>query len=322
GAAFGDAFVKAAQLPVAEGAAVPDKEAWRLRVLATLVRKGLPAAWLPTALEAAKGVAREAAHEAGKLAAADALVVGKRVLALDVIWKQAVVARVEGDAVDVKVQGWDEKKGLPRTKALVVASDGAGALLRLAAGAGDAALVEALLDAGVNPLVADERANTPLHRAAASGHVAICRALVAKGADKEEENTQNQSVAGAAQNAKQHAVVRLFEPTLSDREFTDEACTCTERLRAAATGDLATLARTQDAGRITALMVASRRKQLAAVVKLLASSNASTLNAQSAEGCTALYLAAEEGAEPIVQQLLTQGADAALAASDGEGGPK
>jgi ankyrin repeat protein len=321
GAAFGDAFVKAAQLPVAEAAAVPAKEAWRLRVLATLVRKGLPAAWLPTALEAAKGVAREAAREAGKLAVADALVVGKRVLALFVIWKPAVVTRVEGDAVDVKIQGWHEKntmvKGLPRTKALVVASDGAGALLRLAAGAGDAALVEALLDAGVNPLVADERANTPLHRAAAGGHVAICRALVAKGADKEERNTQFQSAADAARNAKQHAVVRLFEPTLSDREFTDETCMCTERLRAAATGDLATLARTQDAGRITALMVASRRKQLAAVAKLLESSNASTLNALSAKGCTALYLAAEEGAEPIVQQLLTRGADAALADSDG-----
>ena len=318
GAAFGDAFVKAAQLPAAEGAAVPDKEAWRLRVLATLVRKGLPAAWLPTALEAAKGVAREAAREAGKLAAADALVVGKRVLASDVTWLPAVVARVEGDEVDVKIQGWEEKKGLPRTKALVVASNRAGALLRLAAGAGDAALVEALLDAGVNPLVADEHANTPLHRAAVGGHVAICRALVAKGADKEEQNTQNQSAADAARNAKQHAVVRLFAPTLSDREFTDEACTRTERLRAAATGDLATLARTQDAGRITALMVASRRKQLAAVRKLLESSNASTLNAQSAEGCSALYLAAEEGAEPIVQQLLTRGADAALAAFDGE----
>jgi ankyrin repeat protein len=317
GAAFGDAFVEAAQLPVAEAAAVPDKEAWRLRVVATLVRKGLPAAWLPTALETAKGVAREAAREVGKLAAADALVVGKRVLARDVLWTPAVVARVGGDAVDVKFQGWHEKKGLPRTKALVVASDGAGALLRLAAGAGDAALVEALLDAGVNPLVADERANTPLHRAAAGGHVAICRALVAKGADEEETNTQFVSAFVAAQNAKQHAVVRLFEPTLSDCEFTDKACTCTERLRAAATGDLATLARTQDSGRITALMVASRSKQLAAVAKLLASSNASTLNAQSAKGCTALYLAAEEGAEPIVQQLLTRGADAALADSDG-----
>jgi ankyrin repeat protein len=313
GAAFGDAFVKVAQLPVVEAAAVPAGEAWRLSVFATLVRKGLPAAWLPTALEATRGVAREAALEAGKLAAADVLVVGKHVLALDVIWQQAVIARVEGDVVDVKIQGWKEKMGLPRNKALVVASDGAGALLRLAAGAGDAALVEALLDAGVNPLVADERANTPLHRAAAGGHVAICRALVAKGADEEEKNTKNQSAADVARIAKQHAVVRLFVPTLSDKEFTDEACTCTERLRAAATGDLATLARTQDAGRITALMVASLRKQLAAVAKLLESSNASTLNAQSAKGCSALYLAAEEGAEQIVQLLLTQGADAALA---------
>ena len=49
GAAFGDAFVEAAQLPAAEAAAVPDNEAWRLRVVATLVREGLPAAWLPTA---------------------------------------------------------------------------------------------------------------------------------------------------------------------------------------------------------------------------------------------------------------------------------
>ena len=120
----------------------------------------------------------------------------------------------------------------------------------------------------------------------------------------DENNTQNQSAgaADAARIAKQHAVVRLFNPTLSDREFTDKACTRTERLRAAAAGDLATLARTQDAGRMTALMlmVACRRKQLTAVVKLLASSTASTFNAQSAKGCSALYLAAEEGAEPIV----------------------
>ena len=94
---------------------------------------------------------------------------------------------------------------------------------------------------------------------------------------EDENNTQNLSAADAARIAKQHAVVRLFNPTLSDREFTDEACTRTERLRAAAAGDLATLARTQDAGRMTALMVACRRKQLTAVVKLLASSTASTL---------------------------------------------
>ena len=194
---FGAAFAKAANLPRAGSPAE-----WRLRVVAALVREGLPAAWLPTALEAAKGVAGGAARLMTPLVGNDALVVGKRVLALDVIW-QAVVARVEGDEVDVKVQGWKEKKGLPRTKALVVATDGAGALLRLASGAGDAALVEALVEAGVNPLVADARANTPLHRAAAGGHVAICRALLAKGADKDEKNAQMQDAGDAARNAKQ-----------------------------------------------------------------------------------------------------------------------
>ena len=315
GAAFGDAFVQAAQLPAAEGAAVPaQQEAWRLRVVATLVRKGLPAAWLPTALEAARGVAREAAREAGKLAAADALVVGKRVLAFDVIWQQAVVARVEGDAVDVKIQGWKEKKGLPRTMALVVATDGAGALLRLAAGAGDAALVEALLAAGINPLVADERANTPLHRAAAGGHVAICRALLAKGADEDVYNVQRQSAAKAARTAKQHAVVRLFVPTLSDREFTDEACTRTERLRAAGKGDVAMLRGTKDEGEITALMVACRAQQLVSVEALLPSSE---VDARSAKGCTALYLAAEEGDVRILRALLAHRAKVELACSDG-----
>ena len=76
------------------------------------------------------------------------------------------------------------KKGLPPTKALVVASDGAGALVRAAAAAGRTALVEALLNEGASPLVADARANTPLHAAAAGGHVAVCRALLARGADK------------------------------------------------------------------------------------------------------------------------------------------
>ena len=34
--------------------------------------------------------------------------------------------------MDAKVGGWDDMKDLPRTKALIVASDGAGALLRAA----------------------------------------------------------------------------------------------------------------------------------------------------------------------------------------------
>ena len=40
--------------------------------------------------------------------------------------------------------------------------------------------------------------------------------------------------------------------SIADGEFTEAACNATERLRAAASGDLATLLRTQDAGKITA----------------------------------------------------------------------
>jgi hypothetical protein len=92
----------------------------------------------------------EAAREAGKLAAADALVVGKSVLVLDDgIWQPAVVARLEGDAVDVKIQGWKEKMGLPRTKALVVSYAGAGALVRRVCCAGFRAGPE-VLSAGLD----------------------------------------------------------------------------------------------------------------------------------------------------------------------------
>ena len=40
-----------------------------------------------------------------------------------------MVSRVGDATVDVKVQGHEEKKGLPHTQALVIESDGAGALL-------------------------------------------------------------------------------------------------------------------------------------------------------------------------------------------------
>ena len=87
-----------------------------------------------------------------------------------------------------------------------------------------------------------------------------------------------------------------------------------ERLKAAKQGNVATLQATRDTGAITALMVASRAKQLTAVEALVPTA---TIDAQSAEGCTALYLAAEEGDERIVRLLLQRNANVALAASDG-----
>ena len=98
-----------------------------------------------------------------------------------------------------------------------------------------------------------------------------------------------------------------------DKEFPEAACKATQRLRAAAAGDVATLQKTTDEGSITARMVACRKKQLASVQVLVTTS----IDAQSPSGCTALYLAAEEGDECIVRLLLDRRADVALAASDG-----
>jgi hypothetical protein len=198
------------------------------------------------------------------LVAADALAIGKRVLALDGIWQPAVVARV-GATIDVIVKGWMEKKGLERTQALIVATAGAGALLRAAAGAGHSRLVDALLSMGVNPFVADARANTALHDAAAAGHVPACRALLAAGLDWKERNAQGQGADDLAAAAKHHAVIRLFSPTLSDGEFTEAVCSATERLRAASRGDVAALRITTGDGEVTALMIACRSRQLEAV---------------------------------------------------------
>ena len=106
---------------------------------------------------------------------------------------------------------------------------------------------------------------------------------------------------------RQLAVARIFNPTLSDHEFTEAACAATRRLRAAAEGDVAALKSTKDEGdERTALMVACRARRLQAVEVLVA--QGSNVNARSALGCTALYLASEEGDRHIVHLLLERGA--------------
>ena len=287
-------------------------EVWRRRVFSVLVSAGLPIEWLRTAGEAARGVEAAAAEALVPLAAKDALAVGMRVLAVGKVgnWKSGLVTRV-GDTVDVSFGG-SKVDNQPRTKALVISVDGAGALLRSAAGSGNATLIEALLAKDVSQLVADQYASTPLHFAAAGGHVEVCRLLLDKGADKAQDNAKQQSAADLAQVSKQHSVTRLFYPTLSDREFTEEACTATERLCAARAGDVAALKKTTDHGHITALMVACRSRQYEAVVAL-----ETDVDARSASGCTALYLAAEEGDERIVRLLLERRADLSIADSDG-----
>ena len=73
-------------------------------------------------------------------------------------------------------------------------------------------------------------------------------------------------------------------------------------------------------GKITALMDACRSRQRHAVELLL--SDAEAVNAQSASGCTALYLAAEEGDDAIVGMLLVSSGAGVCVRSDPIGNDK
>ncbi|EDQ91644.1 uncharacterized protein MONBRDRAFT_3288, partial [Monosiga brevicollis MX1] len=55
--------------------------------------------------------------------------------------------------------------------------------LHMAVSLGQASLVQALLDAGAEPTVCDQRQRTPLHTAVEAGHTDVVRALVKIGGD-------------------------------------------------------------------------------------------------------------------------------------------
>ena len=234
------------------------------------------------------------------------------------MWSRGVVTKVDNGKVGVRV-GPEQLTDLPPTKALIVREAGVGALMRMAAAVGNGPLVDALIKEGVGVLVADAMANTPLHLAAAAGHAHVCRALVAKGADATVANQGSQTASDLARTNKHLAVMRLFNPTLSDNEFTVEACAASPRLVAAAAGDVVMLseAGAKDEGPRTALMIASRAAKIEVVEALLRTASDGLVNAQSASGCTALFLAAETGDEHITRLLLRHRANVMLVTSDG-----
>eukprot|EP00966_Prymnesium_polylepis_P267562 6181170-Prymnesium_polylepis.1 len=63
------------------------------------------------------------------------------------MWCSGLVTRV-GETVDISFGGSTKVDNHPHTKALMIAADGAGALLRSVAGDGNTTLVEALLAQG------------------------------------------------------------------------------------------------------------------------------------------------------------------------------
>jgi ankyrin repeat protein len=178
------------------------------------------------------------------------------------------------------VSGWGEIKDLLYTEALVMDFGGAGALVRAASGTGHAALVDRLIAKGVSVLVADKKANTPLHLAASGGHADVCRALLRAGADQKAYNAQQNS----ARDLAQTDAVRIFSPRISDQVF-------------AARGSEG----------FTMLMLACRDKGLSQAEERVRARE--DVNARSESGgFTALHLAAEEGDYRIVNMLLEHGA--------------
>ena len=234
GSSFGSQFVEAADLEETDlDGDVGEASSWRLRVAAAIVREGLPAVWVPMMVDVARAdVEPEIAQLVEPLAVDDELTMGRRVLTFDRgRWQKGVVVRVGKSSVDVQVAAESVLTDLPLTKALAVATKGAGALLRAAAAVGHLTLVDALLREGVSALVSDRLANTPLHVAAAAGHARVCRALLAHGAGMPiMDNANGLDPEGMARKNKHNAVVRIFSalPPHPSPVFKPDSYTSTE----------------------------------------------------------------------------------------------
>jgi hypothetical protein len=206
--------------------------------------------------------------------------------------------------------------GVVAKHVLAVDEGGVGALLREAAAQGLDVLVDRLLRVGVSPFVVSGDATTALHRAAAAGSVSVCRRLVAAGAGHEVGNMGAISAYDLSFARRRVGVRRLFSPSASDSDVTEEARTGSALLRAAHAGDAAAVRSAIEGGEevdavaangVTALMLASRSDAVEAVRALL--DGGARVAARSEGGCSALTMAAAEGAAEAVEVLLRAGAE-------------
>ena len=326
GAAFGDAFVKAAQLPAAEAAAVPaHQEAWRLRVLATLVRQGLPAAWLPTVLEAIDtpamllaGVQLVKSH----LSLADPFMVGAMVMVLHgpgATWCNmsdcnsslpAAIEAVHEDGTFDCTAVESHFLHVKRSAVIKIDSDsGAAALLRAAASVGATQVVRALLDIGISPFLADRAHYTPLHLAAQHGHAPACKLLVEAKADPFLWDGQLISPAELAQKHGHRRCLHVFRPTPTDEDLTEEVFG-SKLMQAAQIGNASRVEELLAEGikvdesvknKVTALHVACRGNHVV-TADVLAAAGAN-VDACTTSGITPLILAAEESCIKVVDML-------------------
>ena len=160
--------------------------------------------------------------------------------------------------------------------------------LMRAAGAGQAATVEFLLERGANPNAKNKEGSTALSRAAAAGHADVMRLLLDAGADPGIPHFDWPPVRHAALNGHTEAVLLLLRRGVSPDARVD-------------------------AGGNTALMTAAWRGHAETVNALL--ERGADINARSDDGRTALMYGS--GKPNIVKTLLDRGAHVAPRARDG-----
>ena len=113
-------------------------------------------------------------------------------------WRQGVISNMRKNGpeevqYDVKWGGSELSENKAQTQVLAVREGGEGALLREAAGSGNALLVQLLLEAGVSAFVASHDASTALHVAAEAGHTDVVWRLLQYKADPQMENRSKET---------------------------------------------------------------------------------------------------------------------------------
>ena len=191
-----------------------------------------------------------------------------------------------------------------------------GLMLLEAAALGRKEVVLALLDqGGVCITEADEEVNTALMHAAFNcttpAHREVCRLLVERHCDPEANNHYGTSAYDVALTRRDPALRRIFRPSESDKDFTRAARTSFAIHSAIDAGDddlalseLGSPGNTEAAKvhRVTPLMMAARMGSSRVTQALL--DRGASADKKSEHGCTAIYVAAEEGHVSVLEALL------------------
>ena len=252
------------------------------------------------------------------------LTLTKSVASKEEQWLEATVLgpRSGGRAYDLKIGGVDTPIECKLQKVLAPADGGAGSLLMACAEAGRIEFINRMLDAGVSPFECDGQATTALHIAAKAGHLSCVKRLLQTGASGMQRNMMGQRAFDLAIQGGHVAVRRTIMPGGIEKDMEDRALSGTPLLDAIKAGKLqgvqGVLAQSgvdvngSVANGVTPLMAAvslyadMKSEQQVDIVRLLLSMLAD-VSLTSLNGCTALHVAAAEGAMRLVPLLVEAG---------------